>query len=151
MLSRLVLAALLPLVAGCATVTRGTTSHVGFTSSPSGAEMRTSTGLSCITPCDLEIPRRQEFTAVFTHGGERRELRVTTRVAGEGAAGLAGNILIGGLIGAAVDVSTGATLEHVPNPVHVSFTPAADAAPVADAAPAADARPAQAPATAPGS
>jgi hypothetical protein len=127
MLSRLVLAALLPLVAGCATVTRGTTSQVSFTSEPSGIEMRTSNGFICTTPCDLEIPRKQEFTAIFLHEGQRQEIRVTTRVAGDGAAGMAGNVLLGGLVGMAVDASTGATLEHVPNPVHAAFPPVPEA------------------------
>lgn len=119
----ILVAACLPLIAGCATVTRGTTANVTFSSDPSGVEMRTSTGLNCVTPCDLTIPRKSEFTAVFTHEGETREVRVTTRVAGDGAAGLAGNILIGGIVGVGVDVATGATLEHVPNPVHVHFGP----------------------------
>jgi len=48
---------------------------------------------------------------------------VTTRIAGAGAAGFAGNILIGGVVGMAVDAASGATLEHYPNPVMMKMVP----------------------------
>ncbi|MFC5385149.1 hypothetical protein ACFPLB_04115 [Aquamicrobium segne] len=44
-------------------------------------------------------------------------------MSGEGAAGLAGNVLIGGLIGVGVDAATGATLDHYPNPAHILLVP----------------------------
>ena len=50
---------------------------------------------------------------------------MTTRVAGGGAAGFAGNILLGGVIGMGVDAASGATLEHHPNPVVAVLQPAA--------------------------
>ena len=40
-----------------------------------------------------------------------------------GAAGFAGNIILGGVVGMAADAATGATLEHFPNPVTVTLTP----------------------------
>ena len=48
---------------------------------------------------------------------------VKTQVAGSGVAGFAGNVLIGGVIGMGADAYTGATLEHVPNPVFVTLRP----------------------------
>ena len=39
--------------------------------------------------------------------------------AGAGGAALAGNVVLGGLIGAGVDSTTGATNELVPNPLHL--------------------------------
>ncbi|WP_210247459.1 hypothetical protein [Neoaquamicrobium microcysteis] len=47
-------------------------------------------------------------------------------MSGGGAAGLAGNILIGGVIGAGVDVATGATLDHHPNPANIYLVPLDD-------------------------
>ena len=44
-------------------------------------------------------------------------------MAGAGAAGMAGNIVLGGLIGAAVDAGTGATKQLKPNPVKVTLVP----------------------------
>jgi len=111
----------------CATVTRGTTNQVTFNSEPSGAEVRTSIGHSCpATPCTLEINRKSEFIAIFSKEGyQDQQIPVQTRVAGAGAAGFAGNIILGGVVGMAADAATGATLEHYPNPVHASLVPLA--------------------------
>lgn len=129
------------LVSGCATVTRGSSEDVQFNSTPSGATVTTSLGNSCVTPCTIEIGRRDTFTATFKLGDETREVFVDTQVAGEGVAVAGvGNALLGGVIGVGVDVATGAGLDHVPNPVVVDFTP--PAAPAADdAAPSEDAQP----------
>lgn len=109
-------------LSGCSTVTRGLDNDVEFISTPSGATMTTDTGLSCTTPCRLEIRRNQEFSATFNlEGFETQTVPVGTRVAAAGAAGFAGNLLAGGVVGMAVDASTGATLEHFPNPVMVTF------------------------------
>ncbi len=56
-------------------------------------------------------------------GFQDEQIPVPTRVAGSGAAGFAGNILLGGVIGMAADASTGATLEHFPNPVLAVMRP----------------------------
>jgi hypothetical protein len=110
------------LLAGCATITRGTTGNVGFDSKPSGADVRLSTGLGCVTPCSLAVKRNEEFVATFTKPGFiGQQVEVKTQVAGEGAAGFAGNIVAGGIIGMGVDAATGGALEHVPNPVVVEL------------------------------
>lgn len=119
------------LVSACATVTRGSSEDVQFISNPPGATVKTSLGNSCVTPCTMEIGRRDTFTATFTLDDQTREVFVDTEVAGEGvAAAGVGNALIGGVIGVGVDVATGAGLDHVPNPVVADFTnpavPAAD-------------------------
>ena len=107
------------LTANCATVTRGTTNQVQITSEPSNADVRTSIGHSCKSPCTLTLDRKAEFTVTFQKEGFKdTSVPVATRVAGSGAAGLAGNILLGGVIGVAADAATGASLEHYPNPVH---------------------------------
>src|SRR5262245_55022141 len=122
--------ALTALCGGCATVTRGTTDNVGFDSQPSQAEVRTSNGLGCVTPCSLVVKRNEEFIATFTKPGYRsQQVEVKTQLAGAGAAGLAGNILIGGVVGIGVDAVTGAANEHTPNPVSVVLEPLSKAAP----------------------
>ncbi|MBL0408193.1 translation initiation factor 2 [Microvirga aerilata] len=123
---------LLALIAGtlslgaCATVTRGTTEQITFDSEPPAA-MRTSTGLTCpTTPCTLQVDRKSEFVATFSKEGyASQDVAVQTRVAGGGAAGFAGNVLVGGIIGMGVDAATGSTLEHYPNPVTASLAPLA--------------------------
>lgn len=108
----------LALLGGCATVTRGTTSEVQIQSEPSGAAVETSLNHKCTAPCTIKINRKEEFSVTFRLAGyEEQSIFVKTRVAGAGAAGLAGNVLIGGIVGIGVDAATGAILEHVPNPV----------------------------------
>ena len=129
-------------VSGCATITRGTTDQVQIISDPSGADVRTSMGSTCITPCTLMVSRKDEFTVTFSKPGFVEEnVPVKTQVAGSGAAGFAGNVLIGGIIGMGADAYTGATLEHVPNPVSITLRPVAPP-PVATRAPSKPRKPA---------
>ncbi|QYX55805.1 translation initiation factor 2 [Roseovarius sp. SCSIO 43702] len=118
----------------CATVTRGNSEDVQFTSAPSGATVTTSQGLTCVTPCTLDIKRNEAFYAAFRHKGQTRQIKVMPKTSGQGVAAGAGNILVGGLVGVAVDAGTGANLDHVPNPVHADFSkPQAAAQQIAEA------------------
>lgn len=111
-------------LAGCATVTRGTTDQMTVTSDPSGARVTTSLAQSCETPCTFTVGRKDEFVVTITADGYKtQEIPVKTQLAGAGAAGFAGNVLLGGVIGMGVDAATGSTLEHVPNPVHAQLEP----------------------------
>lgn len=107
---------------GCATVTKGTSEDVQFTSTPSGVKMEASNGMQCTTPCILRIERKQKFVATFTKGNRTRVIDVSTQVRETGGAALAGNILVGGVIGIGIDAATGSSLDHIPNPVHADFT-----------------------------
>ena len=111
---------------GCATITRGTSDQIQITSEPSGVRATTSMGYSCTTPCTLTVSRKDEFTVKFDADGyDPQEIQVKTGIAGAGAAGFAGNVILGGVVGMAADAATGATLEHIPNPVHADLQPAA--------------------------
>lgn len=118
-------AGLVAAVAGCATVTRGTNSQVQIQSEPPGADVRTSTGFTCTTPCTMTVGRKDEFTVSFSKAGyEPEQVDLKTRIAGEGAAaGVVGNAILGGVIGMAADAASGATLEHTPNPLKVILYP----------------------------
>jgi hypothetical protein len=121
------------LLANCATVTRGTVNQIQIVSEPSDAEARTSIGHNCRTPCTLTVDRKSEFTVSFAKEGYREtSVPVATRLAGAGAAGLAGNILLGGIVGIVADAATGATLEHYPNPVSATLEPLRPGKPVAE-------------------
>jgi hypothetical protein len=116
--------ALAALCAACATITRSTTDQVQIQSDPPGAEAHTSMGHLCTTPCTLQFNRKDEFVVTISKPGyHTEEIPVVTRVAGAGFAGAAGNVLIGGVVGLTVDVASGATLEHIPNPVFVTLEP----------------------------
>jgi hypothetical protein len=109
---------------GCATVLRGTTDQVGFNSTPSGAEVHTSNGLGCLTPCTLTVKKNEEFVATFEKPGyQPQQVPVARVVVGAGVASTAGNVILGGVVGLGVDAVTGAGFDHVPNPVSVVLVP----------------------------
>lgn len=105
----------------CATVTRGSSDAWEVTSEPSGAKVETTNGFQCpATPCAIKMPRKSEFTATVTKPGYKpATITVTHKTSGAGAAGVAGNVLVGGIIGLGVDAVTGASQDLVPNPAHV--------------------------------
>ncbi|WP_375284958.1 hypothetical protein [Marinicauda pacifica] len=75
------------------------------------------------------MPRRSEFVATVERDGyETVQVNVTHQVSGAGGAGMAGNVLVGGLIGVAVDAGTGAMNDLVPNPVVLTLVPIGGAA-----------------------
>ncbi|MBY6201047.1 translation initiation factor 2 [Maritalea mobilis] len=113
----------LTILSGCATVTRGTEDVLEIVTEPAGAEVQTSNGFSCgSTPCAIRMPRRSEFVVTITRPGCRpAQVNVTHRTADAGAAGIAGNVLVGGVIGLGVDAATGASQELVPNPVEIEL------------------------------
>lgn len=116
--------------ASCATITRGTSEQLQILSEPSGAEARTSMGFVCTTPCTLQVGRKDEFVVTISKPGyEPAEVSVTTRVNPGGGAAFAGNVLIGGVVGMAADATTGAGLDHFPNPVEVELVPLKPARP----------------------
>jgi len=130
MIIRIVLAAAIaaPCV-GCASVTRGTTENISISSTPAGATAELS-GLdnptSCVTPCVVVAKRNADITVtVSKEGYQPQVIPLTKEVPGAGAAGFAGNLIVGGLVGMGVDAATGAALDHKPNPVIVTLQPAA--------------------------
>jgi hypothetical protein len=113
------------ILGGCATVTRGTNDQVQLRSAPSGAIATASTGQSCTTPCTITVGRKDEFSVRFEKPGFiSQDVQVKTQASGAGQAAMAGNLIVGGIVGMATDASTGATLDHVPNPVSVELRPA---------------------------
>ncbi len=146
-MKKLFVVALLAPLAACATITRGTTQAFTVETEPNGASVSTSNGLTCpSTPCTFaRVPRESEFTVTITKPGYRTATHsVTHQTAGGGGAAMAGNVLVGGLIGAAIDGNNGATQDLVPNPLRVVLEAEA-AAPPAAVAEAATAAPAPTP------
>lgn len=118
----LILSALV-ILSGCATVTRGSKDVLEIKTTPAGAQVQTSNGFSCSsTPCAIKMPRRSEFVVDITRPGcKPMDVNVTHKTADGGAAGVAGNVLVGGIIGLGVDAATGASQDLVPNPVEVTL------------------------------
>jgi len=126
MISRLIGAALAAAaLSGCATVTRGVTEEVRVEVDPPNALISTSIGHTCKgIPCRLEVSRKTEFSVTASAPGYLDEtVFVSTAMSGGGAAGIAGNVLVGGVIGVGIDAVSGATLSHSPNPVLIALSP----------------------------
>ncbi len=112
------------LASGCASVTRGTTEAYVIESTPAGASVSLSNGLSCTTPCSVKVKRRSDFVVTIEKEGyETISASITSSIDGGGAAGMAGNVILGGLIGAGIDAGTGAMHSHKPNPLQVTLSP----------------------------
>jgi hypothetical protein len=119
--------ALCALAGGCASVTRGTTENLSIASTPSGAEAIIS-GLenptTCVTPCSVVVKRNADISVTIQKPGfESQVIPLTREIQGTGAAGFAGNVIAGGLVGMGVDAVTGAARDHKPNPVIVTLQP----------------------------
>ena len=129
-------------LSACATITRGTRQDYVIETNPEGAQIELSTGQTCTSPCNLRLPRKHDFVVTARMAGyEDARAQVESRVRAGGVAGAAGNVLVGGLIGVAVDGSSGAMNDLRPNPLRIEMVPlgmVADAAatPVEEAAPA---------------
>lgn len=125
LLGRIALMALaVGILPGCATITRGSSEALVVESTPTGAEVRLSSGETCKTPCTLKKKRKENFVVFINREGfEPVEVAVISETAGAGAAGMAGNVLLGGIIGAGVDAATGATKKLTPNPIRVTLNP----------------------------
>lgn len=124
MLSALGLAASL---GGCATVVNGTHQDFTIASSPPGAEVRLSDGSSCVsTPCTLVLKRKHPLTATLAKPGYKTVSTVIKPSAYTlKALPFFGNALIGGLIGASVDLYYGSYLDLGPDPLLVNLEPTA--------------------------
>lgn len=108
----------------CATITRGSTDDVIVRTYPPGAEVTLSNGMVGISPANFEVPRKQSVVvSICKEGFKPVQVTLNPVISGEGGAGMAGNIIAGGLIGAAVDASSGAMYDLTPNPLEVTLIP----------------------------
>lgn len=122
---------------GCATITRGTNDVLVIDSEPPGAEVEiVPANHRCKTPCSVKLKRKlEQVVTIRREGYEVVTVNVIPQIVSSGAAGMAGNVLVGGLIGAAVDAGSGAMKDLKPNPVKVSLVALKPVAPVDSALP----------------
>lgn len=139
------------LASGCASITRGTSDALVVNSTPSQAEVKIyrtngsftekeiknnkvedsenpSAGpIIGKTPASFKLARKGEYKVTISKNGyETAEVIVTNKISGAGGAGMAGNVLFGGFIGAGVDATTGAMKDLTPNPINVTLTKAGE-------------------------
>ena len=83
-------------------------------------------GPACTTPCVAEVARNRELLVTFSKPGyQDLTVPLKTKVAGTGAVGVAGNVILGGAVGVVVDTASGAAMDHYPNPLKVTLPPLA--------------------------
>lgn len=77
------------------------------------------------------MPRRSEFVATIElEGYHTHEATVTYGASTGGGTAMAGNVLLGGIIGAGIDAGTGAMNDLRPNPLQVTLRPLPEASAV---------------------
>jgi hypothetical protein len=114
-------AALLCLLAGgCATVMRGDTQTVRFDTDPAGATV-TAGALSCTTPGELPLKRKETYTILVSKEGYR-PVTFDMSAQWDGAA-LPGVVLPGGSVMIATDRASGADLAFY-TPPQIKLEPA---------------------------
>lgn len=107
-------------LSGCATVINGTSQKYQIRSDPEGALATLSNGQTCTTPCELSLKRRHDLRIDFERDGyEPAYVLVQSRTGGA----VAGNLLLGGLVGGLVDSSNGASNHLHPRPLHLRMVP----------------------------
>jgi hypothetical protein len=110
------------LSSGCATITRGTEQDLAVESDPAGATVTLSNGMKGTTPTSFKVKRKDSLTVTVQKPGYKATtVQVIPKVSDNGAAGMAGNLLFGGIIGVGVDAANGATKDLTPNPVKVTL------------------------------
>lgn len=113
-------------LSGCATLNRGTKEVVTFETTPSGAVVEVSNGMSCSSPCALALKRdSKHFVVISKPNYEKVTLTIISVDDNSGAstADDIGNAVAFPIVGVVVDTLSGANRSLKPNPVRVSLTP----------------------------
>jgi hypothetical protein len=111
-------AVLLPAVAGCGTIMQGTSQQVSISSVPTGAAVTVDTTPYGVTPVTVSLSRKNHHTIkIQLEGYQPYELTTSRSTSGW----VWGNIVFGGLIGLAVDASTGGMYKLTPEQVQATL------------------------------
>ena len=108
-------------LSGCATIMTGTTQKVPVNSNPSGAVAKVDGGITAVTPTIFNLERKTDHTIEISKEGYRTA-QVILRHTLSGAT--CGNVLIGGIIGVAVDSCSGAMFKLIPERIDANLEPA---------------------------
>lgn len=100
------------LLAGCATIVRGTEQNVTVNTVPNGANVAFSNGQSCTSPCSISAKRNQEINVVVTMEGCASQTAFVRPRISTG----------GGLLGGLPDLATGAVYDLEPSDLSFMLT-----------------------------
>jgi len=99
------------LASGCATIIHGTTQQVSIRTVPQGADAIIDGEQRGRTPLQVELKRNRNHMVILRKEGYKDESRPITKVL---SGAVAGNLVLGGLIGGGIDLMTGAANRLVP-------------------------------------
>lgn len=105
-------------VMGCATIMNGTSQKIPVTSDPNGAMVQVDGKGAFTTPVKLRLERRRDHEIIITKEGYRQQKIAVLHVLSEA---VCGNILLGGVIGWAVDALNGCQYKLMPAKVHAKL------------------------------
>jgi hypothetical protein len=101
---------------GCATVLNGTNVDYTTETRPEGAKAKFTGGQECVTPCKLEMKRKNDQRVdLYAEGYKPTYVLIQSKLGGSSF----GNILLGGGIGAVVDGTNGSSNRLYPRPLIV--------------------------------
>ena len=113
--------ALILTLSSCATIVNGSSQSVGFRSEPPGARVYVDGVARGQTPAEVDVKRKDRHEVrLELEGHETYAVRLNRSV----SPWLAGNLLIGGLIGLGVDAISGGMYKVSPSTVDVILEPA---------------------------
>lgn len=119
------LAAISLFTSGCASVVRGSSEKLIIQSSPSGAEVKLSTGQAGVTPWEVEVKRKDTIFVTMTKSGYK-EVNTALISSIDGASlgiGTVANFVTLPILNDVIDYKTGANFSHKPNPLVVTLIP----------------------------
>ncbi len=105
---------------GCATFANGTSQKILAISMPPGARILVDGNKEFTTPATLRLERRRDHVLLFSKNGYRDETVKVMHVISEA---VAGNTLIFGPLGWAVDALNGCQYKLVPATIHIDMKP----------------------------
>ncbi len=119
--NRLFLLLALLAIAGCGTITHGTSQHIACTTSPAGAVVRSSDGTTCTTPCTFTLKRKKDdLLTIEREGYETVALPLHSALSATSAANV---LLPGGLVCWGIDIVSGGGYRLAPDRVDVTLRP----------------------------
>jgi hypothetical protein len=117
-LSILACAALIAVFAsGCASIVSGTRQSVTINSNPPGAIVNIN-GQMGMTPATFELKRNEHYNVQIAKEGYQTQSMALSHIMNPW---ILGNVLLGGIIGLAVDLIDGAAYKHAPDNVMVTL------------------------------
>jgi uncharacterized protein with ATP-grasp and redox domains len=118
MMRRLFAGLVLLSLSGCATLITGPNQKVPVTSDPSDASVLVDSKDTYTTPAKLRLKRNHDHVLVFSKEGYLEEtVKLTHTISGA----IAGNTVLFGLAGLAIDNLSGAQFKLLPTSVHVNM------------------------------